>query len=83
MQPKGDSLIIDSGHCRGQNGPMSYQNLTVIFPVVILYSVMSRGLEQEPVNGALLFYIIGFLPGYDGLARFQIKHKRERAADRL
>ncbi|MES0870927.1 cation:proton antiporter [Pseudovibrio sp. SCP19] len=56
---------------------MSYQNLTVIFAVVFLYSVMSRRLEQKPVNGALLFCIIGFLLGNDGLEWFQVKLTNE------
>ncbi|KZL09411.1 K(+)/H(+) antiporter NhaP2 [Pseudovibrio axinellae] len=56
---------------------MIYQNLTVIFAVVFLYSVTSRWLEQKPVNGALLFCIIGFLLGNDGLQWFQVKLNNE------
>ncbi len=56
---------------------MSYQNLTVIFAVVFIYSVMSRRLEQRALHGALLFCIIGFLLGGDGLEWFQVKLTNE------
>ncbi len=56
---------------------MPYQNLTVIFAVVFIYSVTSRRVEQTPVNGALLFCIIGFLLGNDGLQWFQVRLSNE------
>lgn len=56
---------------------MSYQSLTVIFAVVFIYSVTSRRVEQTPVNGALLFCIIGFLLGNDGLQWFQVRLSNE------
>ncbi|SDQ98054.1 cation:proton antiporter [Pseudovibrio sp. Tun.PSC04-5.I4] len=56
---------------------MSYQNLTIIFVVVFVYSVMNRKLEQYPINGALLFCIIGFLLGDNGLDWFSISLSNE------
>ena len=44
-----------------------YENLAILAIFVLLYSVLSGGLERTPVNGALVFTAFGFVFGPDGI----------------
>ncbi|WP_310620464.1 cation:proton antiporter [Flexibacterium corallicola] len=51
---------------------MIYQDLTIIFAVVFFYSIASKALERKPVNGALLFCLVGLAFGSYGLGWVQL-----------
>ncbi|MDX5595721.1 cation:proton antiporter [Pseudovibrio sp. SPO723] len=54
-----------------------YLTLCLIFAFIFLYSISSLGLEQKPVNGALLFTLLGLLFGPVGLGWLQLDVRAE------
>ena len=36
-----------------------YQNLAILCAFIFVYSVLSKGLERTPINGAVVFAVFG------------------------
>jgi NhaP-type Na+/H+ or K+/H+ antiporter len=44
-----------------------YQNLAILCAFIFVYSVLSKGLERTPINGAVVFAAFGLAVGPHGL----------------
>ena len=54
-----------------------YEDLAILAAFVFLYSIVSGGLERTPVNGALVFILVGIALGPVGLGVLNLNIERE------
>ena len=54
-----------------------YVALAILFGIVFVYSVTSRALEKGPISGALIFCLLGFVLGHDGVGVLDLEVERE------
>src|SRR5210317_1685795 len=54
-----------------------YEDLAIMAVFVFLYSIVSGGLERTPVNGALVFILVGIALGPVGLGVLNLNIERE------
>jgi len=54
-----------------------YEDLAIMAAFVFLYSIVSGGLERTPVNGALVFILVGIALGPVGLGVLNLNIERE------